>query len=189
GHRRRDRLRRHLRRDLDGLSRAPPHRHAEAGRALPARGLRPARSGRARPRLKHLERTDNRPPSPRGTSMPIRTRFAPSPTGSLHVGGVRTALYCLLLARSTGGRFVLRIEDTDRARSTEESYRGILRDLRWLGLQWDEGPDLPDPGPHGPYLQSQRLDLYNRYVDQLLASGHAYLAWETPEELDAERRA
>lgn len=121
--------------------------------------------------------------------MPIRTRFAPSPTGSLHVGGVRTALYCLLLARSTGGRFVLRIEDTDRARSTEESYRGILRDLRWLGLQWDEGPDLPDPGPFGPYLQSQRLDLYNRYVDQLLASGHAYLAWETPEELEAERRA
>lgn len=119
--------------------------------------------------------------------MPIRTRFAPSPTGSLHVGGVRTALYCLLLARQTGGQFVLRIEDTDRARSTEESYRGILRDLRWLGLQWDEGPDLAEPGPHGPYLQSQRLDLYNQYIDQLLAEGKAYLAWETPEELAQER--
>lgn len=121
--------------------------------------------------------------------MPIRTRFAPSPTGSLHVGGVRTALYCLLLARSTGGSFVLRIEDTDRARSTEESYRGILRDLRWLGLQWDEGPDLETPGPHGPYLQSQRLDLYNRYVDELLEKGVAYLAWETPQELETERKA
>lgn len=120
---------------------------------------------------------------------PIRTRFAPSPTGSLHIGGVRTALYCLLLARQTGGRFVLRIEDTDRARSTEESYRGILRDLRWLGLQWDEGPDLQDPGPQGPYLQSQRLDLYDRYIDQLLDADRAYLAWESPEELAQLRRA
>jgi glutamyl/glutaminyl-tRNA synthetase len=118
---------------------------------------------------------------------PARTRFAPSPTGSLHVGGARTALYCLLWARRTGGRFILRIEDPDRARSTDESTRGILSDLRWLGLDWDEGPEVG--GDVGPYFQSQRLELYNRYLDQLLASGHAYEAWETSEELRALRGA
>jgi glutamyl-tRNA synthetase len=117
---------------------------------------------------------------------PARTRFAPSPTGSLHVGGARTALYCLLWARRTGGQFILRIEDTDRARSTDEAAAGILRDMRWLGLLWDEGPEVG--GDRGPYYQSKRLDRYNVVIDQLLASGHAYEAWETPAELDALRK-
>ncbi|MFT7522145.1 MAG: glutamyl/glutaminyl-tRNA synthetase, partial [Kiritimatiellia bacterium] len=117
--------------------------------------------------------------------MTARTRFAPSPTGSLHVGGARTALYCLLHAHHEGGEFILRIEDTDRARSTQESTRGILRDMRWLGLLWDEGPEM-DKG-RGPYLQSQRLHVYGPHFDELLASGHAYEAWETREELGAMR--
>lgn len=118
--------------------------------------------------------------------MSVRTRFAPSPTGSLHVGGARTALYCLLHARHHGGKFLLRIEDTDRARSTEEAADGILRDLRWLGLLWDEGPGREQAGT-GPYFQAQRLDLYNAAIDALLASGHAYEAWDSPAELDADR--
>ncbi len=118
-------------------------------------------------------------------STPARTRFAPSPTGSLHIGGVRTALYCLLWARNTGGQFLLRIEDTDRARSTDESARGVISDLKWLGLNWDEGPEVG--GDRGPYYQSQRLDLYNKYIDQLLESGHAYFAWENREELGKAR--
>jgi glutamyl-tRNA synthetase len=117
--------------------------------------------------------------------MAVRTRFAPSPTGSLHVGGARTALYCLLTARHQAGRFLLRIEDTDRARSTEEAAEGILRDLRWLGLDWDEGPGR-DAGT-GPYFQSERLDLYDRYLHELLVAGKAYEAWDTPEELEAAR--
>lgn len=120
------------------------------------------------------------------SAAPARTRFAPSPTGSLHVGGVRTALYCLLHARHTGGRFLLRIEDTDRARSTEEAAQGILSDMRWLGLDWDEGPGIEVET--GPFFQSQRLELYNEHVQQLLDRGLAYRAWETPEEL-AELRA
>ncbi len=116
---------------------------------------------------------------------PCRTRFAPSPTGSLHVGGARTALYCLLWARRTGGRFILRIEDTDRVRSDEEASRGILRDLRWLGLHWDEGPEVG--GEVGPYYQSQRRDIYDRHVERLLSEGRAYEAWDTREELDALR--
>lgn len=120
--------------------------------------------------------------------MTVRTRFAPSPTGSLHVGGARTALFCLLYARRHGGKFVLRIEDTDRARSTDESIRGILRDLEWLGLTWDEGPNRPE-APYGPYFQSERLDVYQRYFDQLVESGHAYEAWESREELGALRAA
>jgi glutamyl-tRNA synthetase len=116
-----------------------------------------------------------------------RTRFAPSPTGSLHVGGVRTALYCYLWAAKHGSAFVLRIEDTDRARSTDEATAGILRDMAWCGLSWDEGPERPD-APYGPYFQSQRLELYDRYVEQLLAEGKAYEAWETGEELQAMRK-
>jgi glutamyl/glutaminyl-tRNA synthetase len=118
---------------------------------------------------------------------PVRTRFAPSPTGSLHVGGVRTSLYCLLVARATSGRFLLRIEDTDRVRSTEEAAAGILRDLQWLGLQWDEGPVVE--GPHGPYYQSQRLELYRELVGKLVSEGKAYESFESPAELDAERKA
>lgn len=117
----------------------------------------------------------------------IVTRFAPSPTGYLHVGGARTAFFCWLLARQAGGRFILRIEDTDQARSTEESTRKILEDMRWLGLNWDEGPEVG--GAHGPYFQSQRLAIYRQYADKLLAQGRAYKCFETPEELKAAREA
>ncbi len=116
--------------------------------------------------------------------MTVRTRFAPSPTGSLHVGGARTALYCLLHARGADGQFVLRIEDTDQQRSTSEATEGIQRDLRWLGLEWDEGPGKEVEGDRGPYFQSRRLDIYDRYIDKLLAEGKAYEAWESKDELD-----
>ncbi|HUU83033.1 MAG TPA: glutamate--tRNA ligase [Phycisphaerae bacterium] len=119
------------------------------------------------------------------TQEPVRVRFAPSPTGYLHVGGARTALFNWLLARRTGGQFVLRIEDTDQSRHVEDSTAKILDDLRWLGLPWDEGPEVG--GDHGPYFQSQRLDVYNRYCEQLIEAGRAYYALETPQELAAMR--
>ena len=112
----------------------------------------------------------------------MRVRFAPSPTGHLHVGNARTALYNWLLARGRGGTFILRIEDTDRERSTAESERAILNDLRWLGLTWDEGPDVG--GPCGPYRQSERLALYHDHAQQLLAIGRAYYCFCTPEQLE-----
>jgi glutamyl-tRNA synthetase len=112
---------------------------------------------------------------------PAVTRFAPSPTGSLHVGGARTALYCYLWARHTGGRFILRIEDTDQKRSSEASTRGIVRDMEWLGIAWDEGPLVG--GPNGPYFQSERLERYTALLKQLHDEGHAYEAWETGAEL------
>jgi glutamyl-tRNA synthetase len=115
----------------------------------------------------------------------IRVRFAPSPTGHLHVGGARTALYNFLYARKTGGAFVLRIEDTDAARSTRESYEGILRGMRWLGLDWDEGPDIG--GDYGPYIQSARGVLYHSEADRLLREGKAYRCFCTSEELEAMR--
>ncbi len=102
----------------------------------------------------------------------IRVRFAPSPTGYLHVGGARTALFNWLYARHHGGKFVLRIEDTDKARNTQEAVQVILDGLRWLGLDWDEGPEVG--GAHGPYFQSQREDIYETYFQKLLASGHLY---------------
>ena len=123
--------------------------------------------------------------------MPYRTRFAPSPTGSLHVGGARTALYCWLVARAhraEGGAFLLRIEDTDQARSTEEAAAGILRDMTWLGLDWDEGPGR-DPRGIGPFHQSARLPRYDAVVAALREAGRAYDAWETPDELAALRDA
>ncbi|MGI9013377.1 MAG: glutamate--tRNA ligase [Phycisphaerales bacterium] len=118
-----------------------------------------------------------------------RTRFAPSPSGHLHVGGARTALYCWAFAKQHNGRFILRIEDTDQKRSSDAASLGFLEDLKWLGIEWDEGPDHNGcgGGEFGPYFQSQRLDIYNRYIDQLIESGHAYLAFDTAEELDAER--
>lgn len=116
-----------------------------------------------------------------------RVRFAPSPTGTLHIGGVRTALFNWLWARKTNGAFVLRIEDTDRERSTVESVNVILDSLRWLGLAWDEGPDIG--GPHGPYTQMLRLELYRRYADTLIRQGKAYRCFCTKEELDAQRAA
>lgn len=119
------------------------------------------------------------------TSHGVRVRFAPSPTGNLHVGGARTALFNYLFAKSKGGKFILRIEDTDLERSTRESEEAVLRDLRWLGLEWDEGPDKE--GAVGPYRQSERNSLYRNYADQLLTSGHAYRCFCTDEELEEMR--
>jgi glutamyl-tRNA synthetase len=115
----------------------------------------------------------------------IRVRFAPSPTGNLHIGGARTALFNWLFARHNGGRFILRIDDTDLARSTEESTRAIFSALKWLGLDWDEGPEVG--GPYGPYFQSQRLEIYKKIAHELVDKGLAYYCYCTPEEL-AERR-
>ena len=117
----------------------------------------------------------------------MRVRFAPSPTGRLHVGNARTALFNWLLARGSGGTFVLRIEDTDVVRSTLESEAGILSDLRWLGLDWDEGPDIG--GPCGPYRQSERLHLYASYAHDLLNAGAAYYCFCSIGQLDADRQA
>jgi glutamyl-tRNA synthetase len=115
----------------------------------------------------------------------VRVRFAPSPTGYLHIGGARTALFNWLIARKTGGTFILRIEDTDTARNVAGADAKIMADLRWLGLQWDEGVDVG--GPSGPYYQSQRLDYYESVVKRLLDSGNAYHAFDTAEELEAMR--
>ena len=111
--------------------------------------------------------------------MSVRVRFAPSPTGYLHIGGARTALFNWLYARRTGGTFVLRIEDTDEARNSQEAVNVILEGLRWLGLDWDEGPTTPDAqGPSkggcGPYFQSQRKDIYARRIQELKDKGFAY---------------
>jgi glutamyl-tRNA synthetase len=125
--------------------------------------------------------------------MNVRTRFAPSPTGYLHIGGVRTALFNWLFARRHGGKFVLRIDDTDAARNRAEAVRPILDGFRWLGLNWDEGP-TPDAsgdsvGPHKPYFQSQRNDKYVAAAMKLVETGHAYPDYTTPEEQDARRKA
>lgn len=116
-----------------------------------------------------------------------RVRFAPSPTGLLHVGNARTALFNWLLARATGGAFILRIEDTDVERSTEASARAILDDLRWLGLDWDEGPDIG--GPSGPYRQSERLEIYGEHAHRLLGTGAAYRCFCATTTLDSARAA
>jgi nondiscriminating glutamyl-tRNA synthetase len=116
----------------------------------------------------------------------VRVRFAPSPTGQLHVGNARTALFNWLLARGQGGTFILRIEDTDTERSTRASEIAILRDLRWLGLDWDEGPDVD--GSHGPYRQSERLHLYQSYAAELMNAGHAYYCFCSTAQLEAERQ-
>ena len=117
----------------------------------------------------------------------VRVRFAPSPTGYLHVGGARTALYNWLFARHENGVFILRIEDTDPERSTDESVAGILEAMRWLGLDWDEGPEVG--GPVGPYRQAERLDLYRDHAQRLLDDGKAYYCVCTPEELEGRRKA
>jgi glutamyl-tRNA synthetase/nondiscriminating glutamyl-tRNA synthetase len=116
----------------------------------------------------------------------MRVRFAPSPTGHLHVGNARTALFNWFLARGSGGTFILRIEDTDVERSTLVSEASIMRDLTWLGLDWDEGPDVG--GPRGPYRQSERLHLYGSYAKELLAGSHAYYCFCSREQLEAERQ-
>jgi glutamyl/glutaminyl-tRNA synthetase len=129
------------------------------------------------------------------TGSTVVTRFAPSPTGHLHIGGARTALFCWAYARRMGGQFILRIEDTDQLRSSDASTRGICEDLAWMGIHWDQGPEFElaggesiGGGERGPYYQSQRLDLYNRYLDGLVEAGLAYPAFETPEELELERK-
>jgi glutamyl-tRNA synthetase/nondiscriminating glutamyl-tRNA synthetase len=116
----------------------------------------------------------------------IRVRFAPSPTGQLHVGNARTALFNWLLAHGHDGTFILRIEDTDAERSTRESEASILEDLRWLGLDWDEGADIG--GPHGPYRQSERLHLYASYANELIGAGHAYYCFCSAAKLERERK-
>lgn len=117
----------------------------------------------------------------------VRVRFAPSPTGYLHIGGVRTALYSWLWARQHGGTFILRIEDTDRERSTEQSIQIVLESMRWLGLDWDEGPEVG--GSHGPYVQSERLQIYAQFAEKLIETGHAYRCYATKEEIAAAREA
>ncbi len=124
------------------------------------------------------------------------TRFAPSPTGHLHIGGARTALLCWAFAKQADGRFLLRIEDTDQKRSSDSSTRGILEDLAWLGITWEDGPDLEFDGQTiggdsrevGPYYQAQRIDLYNEAINTLIDQDKAYPAFETPEELEAKRK-
>jgi glutamyl-tRNA synthetase len=120
------------------------------------------------------------------TEAPIRVRIAPSPTGDPHVGTAYIGLLNYIYARQRGGKFVLRIEDTDRTRFVSTSEQMIFDSLRWLGLTWDEGPDVG--GPHGPYRQSERTDIYRQHVDLLLANGTAYRSFETPEELEALRQ-
>ncbi|MBI1979257.1 MAG: glutamate--tRNA ligase [Elusimicrobia bacterium] len=128
--------------------------------------------------------------------MTVRVRFAPSPTGFLHIGGARTALFNWLFARRVGGAFILRIEDTDEVRSTPESVSAITRGLKWLGLHWDEGPAVDEQGnileskvlgEKGPYFQMERIHIYKKYADQLLQDGKAYPCYCSPEELEAMR--
>jgi len=118
--------------------------------------------------------------------MTVRVRFAPSPTGALHIGGARTALFNWLYARNQGGQFILRIEDTDQQRSTQEAIKAIIDGMKWLGLDWDEGPGTD--GDHGPYFQTQRLDLHQKYIEQLVKEGKAYYCFCTPEELERKRK-
>ena len=117
----------------------------------------------------------------------VRVRFAPSPTGYLHIGGARTALFNWLYARRHDGIFVLRIEDTDAERSSWDMVAGIVEGMRWLGLDWDEGPDVG--GPHAPYFQSERLDKYRAMADRLVAEGRAYYCYCTPEAMQQKRAA
>ena len=119
------------------------------------------------------------------TDRPVRVRFAPSPTGYLHIGGARSALFNWLYARGHGGRFILRIEDTDRKRYVDDSMHDILAGLRWLGLQWDEGPEMG--GDYGPYFQSQRLPIYTQWTDWLVDNGHAYRCYCSEDRLAALR--
>jgi nondiscriminating glutamyl-tRNA synthetase len=119
--------------------------------------------------------------------MTVRVRFAPSPTGHLHVGGARTAIFNWLFAKHHNGTFIIRVEDTDQARSTRESEQMVLDDLRWLKLDWQEGPDVG--GPHAPYRQSERVEIYGRVAEELIGRGVAYRCYCTEEELEAKRKA
>ena len=127
------------------------------------------------------------PPTTSASGSDVRVRFCPSPTGTPHVGLIRTALFNWAYARHTGGTFVFRIEDTDAARDSQESYEQLLDALRWLGLDWDEGVEVG--GPHGPYRQSERMDVYADVAQRLLEAGFAYESFSTPEEVEARHRA
>lgn len=118
-------------------------------------------------------------------SSPVRVRFAPSPTGKLHIGGARTAIFNWAFARATGGSFVLRIEDTDPTRSTDENIRIIVDAMRWLQLDWDEGPEVG--GAYGPYRQTERMDTYQKALQQLIDCGAVYRCFCSKEQLDEER--
>ena len=117
--------------------------------------------------------------------MIVRVRFAPSPTGYLHIGGLRTALYNYLFAKSCGGKIVLRIEDTDRTRFVEDAQENLIKSLKWAGIEFDEGPNIG--GEFGPYIQSERFDIYREYGNKLVETGHAYYAFDTTQELEAMR--
>ena len=116
----------------------------------------------------------------------VKTRIEPAPSGSIHVGNARTALFSWLFARHNDGEFVLRIADTDAKRATDENYRAVLEDMRWLGLEWDEGPEIG--GPNGPYRQSERFDIYDEYAKKLVDEGFAYPDYATAEDVDEERK-
>ena len=160
--------------------------------ALGRAQMRGTRSGRAMGAMRRVvapvrcaatetaEKIEIKLPPKDGT---VRVRFAPSPTGNLHVGGARTALFNWLYARNLGGKFILRVEDTDTARSTRESEEAMVRDLKWLGLDWDEGPD--NGGEYGPYRQSERMHIYKQLAEQLVEEGYAYPCFCTDEELTA----
>ncbi len=123
-------------------------------------------------------------------SSDVKTRFAPSPTGHLHVGGARTAIYCWAFAKANGGKFLLRIEDTDQKRSSDKATTGFFEDLKWMNILWDEGPTFEDAGGggEGPYYQSKRIEIYKKQLQRLFDAGMAYYAFETPEELGEERK-
>jgi len=132
---------------------------------------------------------------PTDSTIPPVTRFAPSPSGHLHVGGARTALFCWAFAKGRGGKFLIRIEDTDQKRSSDAASVGFLKDLDWLGIRWDEGPEYTAPdgtvvggGPNGSYFQSERLAIYARCTEKLLSEGKAYEAWDSQDELEAMRK-
>lgn len=116
----------------------------------------------------------------------VRVRYAPSPTGPLHIGGVRTALYNYLFARQSGGDFILRIEDTDSGRFVRGAEEYIIESFKWCGIEFDEGVGLG--GPHAPYRQSERKEIYKQYVDQLINQGDAYVAFDSPQEIDSLRK-
>jgi glutamyl-tRNA synthetase len=138
--------------------------------------------------IKHFSTTPNPLPHSLTHSPPVRVRFAPSPTGSLHIGGARTALFNYLFTRKHNGKFIVRVEDTDESRSTRVSERSILKDIQWLGLHIDEGPDEYG-GEYGPYRQSERKHIYQAYATQLLTSGHAYRCFCTNNELQKKKEA
>ncbi|ODA77107.1 hypothetical protein RJ55_07625 [Drechmeria coniospora] len=163
-------------------------RASHLSRSHPEPGLKGLRS-----KNKALKLTDYQGDVPARTILgqsvhrPIRTRFAPSPTGYLHLGSLRTALFNNLVAKaSEGGAFILRIEDTDQSRLVADAEERLIRDLKWAGLSWDEGPDRG--GPHGPYRQSARLESYRDHVRQLIHKGHAYRCFCSPEQLDSQKR-